>query len=68
METKLANGFIWPSKSPTSAPILFDQKLDKSLHLCVDYQNPNNITIKNQYPLPPLGKSLDKHGQAKQLT
>ena len=32
-----ANGFIYPSKSPAEAPILFDRKLDRSLCLCVDY-------------------------------
>ena len=33
----LANNFIWPFKSPTRAPILFDWKLDSSLQLCVNY-------------------------------
>ena len=35
IETNLANGFIRPSKSPAGAPILFDQKSDGSLRLCV---------------------------------
>ena len=47
IETNLANGFISPSKSPVSAPILFDRKSDDSLRLCVDYQGLNNLTIKN---------------------
>ena len=37
IETNLANGFIRPSKSPAGAPILFNQKSDGSLRLCVDY-------------------------------
>ena len=37
IETNLANGFIKPSKSPVGAPILFDQKSDNALRLCVDY-------------------------------
>ena len=37
IKTNLANGFIRPSKSPTSAPILFDKKLDRNLRLCVNY-------------------------------
>ena len=37
IKTNLANGFIWPSKSPAGAPILFDRKPDRSLRLCVDY-------------------------------
>ena len=40
-----ANRFIRPSKSPASAPILFDQKLDRSLRLCIEYKSLNNLTI-----------------------
>ena len=47
IKTNLANKFIWPFKSPTKAPILFDKKPDRSLCLCVDYQDFNNIIIKN---------------------
>ena len=47
IKTNLANGFIWPSKSPAGAPILFNRKPDRSLRLCVDYRGFNNITIKN---------------------
>ena len=47
IKTNLANGFIWPSKSPVGALILFDRKPDGSLRLCVDYRGFNNITIKN---------------------
>ena len=59
IETNLANGFIRPSKSPARAPILCDRKPDRSLRLYLDYQDLNNIIIKNQYPLPLIGKSLD---------
>ena len=37
IETNLANSFICLSKSPASAPILFDQKPNGSLYFCVDY-------------------------------
>ena len=60
IETYLKTGFIWPSKSPTGALILFDKKPDGSLQLCVDYRGLNNLTIKNQYPLPLIGESLDR--------
>ena len=59
IETNLANGFIRPSKFPAGAPILFDRKPNRSLCLCVDYRGFNNITIKNRYPLPLIGKSLN---------
>ena len=65
IETHLKTGFIWPSKSPAGAPILFDKKPDGSLRLYVDYRGLNNLTIKNWYPLPLIGKSLDRLGCAK---
>ena len=68
IETNLANGFIRPFKSPARAPILFDRKSDGSLRLCVNYQGLNNLTIKNRYPLPLIGESLDRLGRAKRFT
>ena len=68
IETKLANSFIRPSKSPARAPILFDQKPDRSLRLCVDYWGLNNITIKNRYLLSLIGKLLDRLGRARRFT
>ena len=68
IETHLKTGFIQPSKSPAGAPSLFDKKPDGSLRLCVDYRGLNNLTIKNRYPLPPIGKSLDRLGRAKRFT
>ena len=59
IKTNLANGFIHPSKFPAGAPILFNKKPNGSLRLCVDYRGLNNITIKNRYPLPLIGESLD---------
>ena len=67
IETHLKTGFIWPSKSPAGAPILFDKKPDGSLCLCVNYRGLNNLTIKNQYPLPLIDESLDRLGQAKRF-
>ena len=68
IETNLASGFIRPSKSPAGAPILFVRKKDGSLRLCVDYRGLNNLTIKNCYPLPLIGESLDRLGCAKRFT
>ena len=68
IETNLANGFIWLSKSSAGAPILFDRKPDRNLRLYVDYWGLNNITIKNQYPLPLISESLDRLGRAKRFT
>ena len=59
IKTNLANNFIRLFKSPTRAPILFDKKPNRSLCLYVDYRGFNNITIKNQYPLPLIGELLN---------
>ena len=68
IETNLANGFIRSSKSPAVVPILFNKKQDRSLCFCMDYWDFNNITIKNQYLLPLIGKSLARLSRAKRFT
>ena len=37
IKTHLKTGFIWPSKSPVSAPILFNKKPNGNFRLCIDY-------------------------------
>ena len=59
IKNNLAKSFIRPSKSLAEASIFFDKKPDGSLRLCVDYQGFNNLTIKNQYSLFLVGKSLN---------
>ena len=68
IKTNLANGFIRPSKSLTKALILFDWKPNGSFCLCMDYWGLNNITIKNRYQLPLIGKSFNWLSWAKQFT
>ncbi|KAH0728122.1 hypothetical protein KY284_003987 [Solanum tuberosum] len=48
----LEKGFIRPSQSPWDAPVLFVKKKDGSLKMCIDYRQPNRVTVKNKYPLP----------------
>ena len=62
IKTNLTNGFIWLSKSLAETPILFDRKPNRNFRLCVDYQDFNNMTIKNQYLLPLISKSLNRLG------
>ncbi|KAA3483907.1 Retrotransposon-like protein [Gossypium australe] len=40
-----------PSVSPWGAPILFVEKKDGSMHLCIDNPQLNKIAIKNKYLL-----------------
>ena len=63
IKTNLANSFIRPSKSPAIAPILFDKKPNGNFWLYVNYQSLNNIIIKNWYPLPLVGESLNYLGR-----
>ena len=65
IKTHLKTGFIWPSKSPADAPIFSDKKPNRSLRLCIDYRGLNNLTIKNRYSLPLIGKFWDWLGHAK---
>ena len=68
IDLHLKTGFIRPSKSPAGAPILFAKKPDGGLRLCVDYRGLNNLTIKNRYPLPLVGESLDRLGRAQKFS
>ncbi len=68
IETNLANGFIRPSTSPAGSPILFVKKPGGGLRLCVDYRGLNMITVKNRYPLPLVGESIDRLAMAKRYT
>jgi hypothetical protein len=60
LKENLSKGYIQPSSSPAGAPILFVKKRDGSLRLCVDYRGLNKVTVKNRYPLPLIGESLDR--------
>lgn len=52
-------GHVQDSTSPCSSPILFVQKKDGTLRMCVDYRALNKITTKNKYPLPRMDDLLD---------
>ena len=47
----LDKGFIRSSTSTWGAPVLFSNKKDKTLQLCIDYIQLNRVTVKYQYPL-----------------
>jgi hypothetical protein len=48
----LEKGYIRPSTSPWAAPVLFVEKKDGTRRMCIDYRAQNEVTIKNNYPLP----------------
>jgi hypothetical protein len=59
----LDQGWIEPSKSPYGAPILFAEKKDGSLRMCVDYRALNKATRKDRFPMPRIDDLFDQlHG------
>ena len=67
IETNPVNGFIKSTKSPAGALILFDRKSDGFFRLYINYQGPNNLTIKNRYRLLLIRQSLDRLGRARRF-
>nr|GEZ93954.1 putative reverse transcriptase domain-containing protein [Tanacetum cinerariifolium] len=53
-------GFIRPSHSPWGAPVLFVQKIDGAMRMCIDYRDLSKLTIKNRYPLPRIDDLFDQ--------
>ena len=59
----LAKGLIEPCASPYGAPVLFVQKKDGTLRMCIDYRGLNKVTVRDRYPLPRIDELLDSlHG------
>lgn len=52
LNNNFAKGFIRPSSSPASSPIIFVHKPGGGLRFCVDYRALNKLTVKNCYPIP----------------
>src|ERR1700731_3763896 len=68
LDKHLRIGFIRLSHSPHRAPVLFVQKKNGNLRLCVDLRGVNKVTKKDRYPLPLTKDLLDVPGKAKIYT
>nr|GEW32217.1 putative reverse transcriptase domain-containing protein [Tanacetum cinerariifolium] len=51
---------IYPSSSPSGAPVLFVKKKDGSLQMCIDYRELNKLTVKNRCPLSRIDELFDQ--------
>ena len=60
LDELLVAGYIEMAQSPFGAGVLFVEKHDKTLRLCVDYLRINAITVKDVYPTPRVDVSVDK--------
>ena len=61
-------GHIRPSSSAFGAPVLLVKKKDGSMRMCIDYRGLNDITIKNNFPLPRIDDLHDRLGKARYFT
>ncbi|XP_038984471.1 uncharacterized protein LOC120111488 [Phoenix dactylifera] len=48
LQELLEKKFIQPSVSPWGAPVLFVNKKDGSMRMCIDYRELNKVTVKNK--------------------
>ncbi|SJL08165.1 uncharacterized protein ARMOST_11528 [Armillaria ostoyae] len=68
LNENLESGCITESKSPFASPFFFVRKKDGSLRPVQDYRKLNEMTIKNQYPLPLISELINKLQGAKYFT
>ncbi len=61
----LEAGIIQPSSSPYRVPVLFANKKDSGLRLCIDYHAINNQSIKDCFPIPHTEDLFEKLGNSK---
>ena len=60
--------FIQPSKAPYGTLVLFQNKRDGSLPMCIDYRALNKVTVKNKCPIPLIADLFDHLGRARYFT
>ena len=65
IDKMLRQGIIRPSISPWSSPVVLVKKKNGETRFCVNYRKLNQITKKDNYPLPRIDELLDDFGKAK---
>ena len=66
VDDNLKKGYIVPSNSPSSSPVLVIPKKNSTKYRTViDYRKLNSLTIPDRFPLPNISESLSLIGNAK---
>lgn len=68
IDKNLAWSFIQPSRSRMAAPVLFREKKDGGLRLCIDFHDLNAVCVEHLYPLPLLKDLLSTLATGKIFT
>ena len=68
VDSQLKKGYIRPSKSPQTSPVMFVPKKDGKRRMVQDYRYVNKFTVKNSYPLPLISDLVDNMGTKRVFT
>ena len=68
IDEMLQQGLVQPSKSPWSFPVVIVKKKNGKLRFCVNYKPLNDITKKDNYPLPRIDEIFDSLNEAQWFT
>ncbi|KAL2091607.1 hypothetical protein ACEWY4_013870 [Coilia grayii] len=59
LQDLLNKGWITPSRSPYSSPVVCVRKKDGGLRLCCDYRELNSKSVPDRHPIPRIQDMLD---------
>jgi hypothetical protein len=68
LQKLLDQGIVHASKSPFASAVVLVKKGDGNHRFCIDFRKLNDITVKDSFPLPVIGDSLESLGSAKYFT